>query len=542
LGSIIHTNRFLHVGEADDFLVELFDENGNDLGIRAGDTLTFSVIDGNNLAGGTLTADFTVTPTSTINDLETALNSFLTTNISGAGVIDVNLDAATGSFQIDLSNGAGKVINNLIIRSDRPTSAGYVSNLFSWGPTISLATGTGGVNDSIGQIRAPADSNDFLANIFDASGNPLGLEDDNGIDDVISINGAVGGNPITPYTLTYSSDTAGVPPTGTTMEDLLTAIQAAFNLPDTDGTYANNPSVELNSAVSGDDRMPVGSIIVRGQPGLAFALSNVSASAVNTDNDDTSPTRFVANMIMTEIQSARDYGQHSTSITVYDESGDAHVMTTTYTHSGTPSEWLWEISMSGGEEILAGNTGRLYFGQDGSVSAITFDDGTTSFRFDPMNGSNVVDIRLDVGGPGDFTGITQFRSPMTTAAREQDGYPMGKLDEISIDEYGDVRGVYSNGVNKSIARIYVAEFNNPAGLMKAGDSMYSESNNSGEGVMLRPGVGSSSMIKPGALEMSNVDLASEFTDMITTQRGYQANARVITTSDELLQELVQLIR
>ncbi|MCX7727474.1 MAG: flagellar hook-basal body complex protein, partial [Chitinispirillaceae bacterium] len=89
---------------------------------------------------------------------------------------------------------------------------------------------------------------------------------------------------------------------------------------------------------------------------------------------------------------------------------------------------------------------------------------------------------------------------------------------------------------------YVAEFNNPAGLLKLGDSMYAVSNNSGEAVLLQPGVGSATKIKPGALEMSNVDLATEFTNMMVTQRGYQANARVITTSDTLLQELVQLVR
>ncbi len=543
LGTVLHTNRFLHVGELDDYLVDLFDANGNDLGIQAGDNLTFSCIDGNN-PGATITntPPFTVTATSSLQDLETALETFL----NNAGIVDANnsidvaYDTTTGDMTVDLSScGPTCTINNLTIRSDRPTSASFVTNLFSWGPSITTATGQ---NSSIGLVRSPADSNDYLVNIFDAAGNALGLEDDGGLADVITINGAVGGNTITPYTLTYDSDIAGG--TATTVQDLLTAIQAAFNLPDTDGTYADNPSVEINPSPEsgGDARIPEGAIVIRGQPGLAFALSNVSVSANNADQDNTAPTRFVANMIMTEVQSARDYGQHSTSITVYDESGDSHVMTTTFTHSGTPGEWFWEIKLSGDEQIVGGNTGHLYFGQDGSVAAISFDDGSVAFSFDPMNGSNIVTIHLDVGGPGDFTGITQFRSPMTTAAREQDGYPMGKLAEISIDEYGEISGVYTNGVTKSIARIYVAEFNNPAGLLKKGDSMYVESNNSGEGVMLRPGVGTSSQIKPGALEMSNVELASEFTTMITTQRGYQANARVITTSDELLQELVQLVR
>jgi flagellar hook protein FlgE len=97
-------------------------------------------------------------------------------------------------------------------------------------------------------------------------------------------------------------------------------------------------------------------------------------------------------------------------------------------------------------------------------------------------------------------------------------------------------------VSKDIAKIFLAEFNNPAGLLKQSDSMFAKSNNSGEAVMLQPSVGTTTKIKPGALEMSNVELATEFTNMITTQRGYQANARVITMSDTLLQELVQLVR
>ncbi len=543
LGTVLHTNRFLAVGAGADLMTSIFDENGNDLGIRAGDQLTFSCIDGSNVGGGTITntPPFTVSATSSITALAADLENFLNANITNAnGQIDVDIDATTGAIYVDLSSAAGAVVNNLTIRSDRPTSAAYVSTLFNWGPSIDSTTGTAGVNNSVGQVRSPASSTDYLVNLFDAAGNSLGLEDDNSLADVITINGAVGGNTITPYNLTYSSNIGGG--TATTMGDLLTAIQAAFNLPDTDGTYANNTSVEINPAGSGDTRIPVGAIVIRGQPGLAFALSNFSSSATNADNDNTAPTRFVANMIGTEIQQARDIGQHATSIVVYDESGDSHVMTTTFTHSGNPSEWLWEITLGGDEQILGGNTGHLFFGQDGTVSAITFDDGSTTFRFDPMNGSNIVSVQLDVGGPSDLSGITQFRAPTTTAAREQDGYPMGKLTEVSIDEYGEVAGLFTNGINKSLARIYVAEFNNPAGLLKKGDSMYALSNNSGEAVMLRPGVGSASKIKPGALEMSNVELANEFTELITTQRGYQSNARVITTSDEMLQELVQLVR
>jgi flagellar hook protein FlgE len=242
------------------------------------------------------------------------------------------------------------------------------------------------------------------------------------------------------------------------------------------------------------------------------------------------------------VQSARDTGVHSTSIKVYDESGDAHTLTMTFTHSGTPNQWLWQATTEGGETILGGGNGMITFGQDGTPASFTYADGSTGFQFDPMNGSNIVSVNLNTGVPGSLTGVTQFRSDTTTIAKEQDGYTMGKLQEITIDEKGEVIGVYSNGVTKSIARIYLAEFNNPGGLLKLSDSMFAVSNNSGEAMLQRAGIGTTSTIKAGTLEMSNVDLATEFTNMITTQRGYQANSKVITTSDQMLQELLQLVR
>ncbi|MGD9201118.1 MAG: flagellar hook-basal body complex protein, partial [Chitinispirillia bacterium] len=245
LGTVLHTNRFLAVGASTDLLTAMYDANGNDIGIRAGDILTFSCIDGNN-PGTTLTSTpFSVTSTTTYSDLESALEVFLNANIPGAaGSADMSINATTGALQLDLSGipAGNAVINNLTVRNDRPTSDPYVSNLFNWGPTVSSPT----VQPSTGSVRAPVTTTDLVANIFDASGNALGFEDDGGMNDVITINGAIGGNPITPYTLTYSSAT-------TTVGDLLTALQAAFNLPDTDGTYANNPSVAINQEGTGGD-------------------------------------------------------------------------------------------------------------------------------------------------------------------------------------------------------------------------------------------------------------------------------------------------
>lgn len=521
LGSVTHTNRFIAQAQDTDTMSALYDTDGNDLGIQAGDQMAISV-------SGEEPVYVTVTPTMTLADFAVEVQSYLR-DVTGS--LQVTADATGGNFTVDTSFDPTVSIVGLQISSNRPGSNSYISNAFTFPPVIE-----NGDAYTVTGLRAPATETDNLADIFDANGQTLGLE----VGDEININGAIGGANVPTTTATYN-DPAD-PDTLVTLADLARAIQQTFRLPATDGTIYENPSVTVNNANTDDDRLPDGSIVIRGQREEAFAINSLSITATDSNNDVPAPRRFNANMTFTEIQAARDTGVQGTSIVVYDESGDSHSITTTFTHSGIPGEWLWEITTEGGEQILGGNRGRITFGQDGSPSSFTYDDNSTAFRFDPMNGSNVVNVNLDVGTPGSYRGITQFRSPSTTVAREQDGYPMGKLQEISIDENGEISGVYTNGISKSIARIYVAEFNNASGLMKVGDSMYSLSNNSGEAVLLRPGVGSATKIKPGALEMSNVELATEFTNMISTQRGFQANARVITTSDTMLQELVQLIR
>ena len=126
--------------------------------------------------------------------------------------------------------------------------------------------------------------------------------------------------------------------------------------------------------------------------------------------------------------------------------------------------------------------------------------------------------------------------------RDQDGYSSGTLQNFTIDRTGLITGAFTNGVNVPLAQIMLADFNNPAGLLRVGDNMYQESANSGGAVLGIALQGSQSTLTSGALEMSNVDLAREFTNLIIAQRGFQANSKVITTSDELLQELVGLKR
>jgi flagellar hook protein FlgE len=150
---------------------------------------------------------------------------------------------------------------------------------------------------------------------------------------------------------------------------------------------------------------------------------------------------------------------------------------------------------------------------------------------------------LNLGEVGSYTNaMTQFGEKFSTKAYSQNGYPMGYLENFNIDQSGIITGIYSNGTKRVIGQVALASFTNPGGLEKAGESTFAETNNSGEALVGESGVAGLGKIVAGALEMSNVDLAEQFTDMIVTQRGFQANSRTIQTSDQMLQELLTLKR
>jgi flagellar hook protein FlgE len=141
----------------------------------------------------------------------------------------------------------------------------------------------------------------------------------------------------------------------------------------------------------------------------------------------------------------------------------------------------------------------------------------------------------------DFSVMTQFAGNSFSEI-SQNGYPEGSLTGYTVGIDGVIRGSYDNGETRDLARVALANFQNPAGLAQLGGTIFQKSVNSGEARINTPIESGMGKIVPSSLEMSNVDLSEEFTDMITTQRGFQANSRIITTSDEMIQELVNLKR
>jgi flagellar hook protein FlgE len=232
---------------------------------------------------------------------------------------------------------------------------------------------------------------------------------------------------------------------------------------------------------------------------------------------------------------------HQTSITVYDSLGEAHTLGVDFTRSTETNTWIWEASVPEPATNLAGTSGTVSFNEDGSLAAWAFDNAESSFSFQPL-GAEIVNISFDPGTAGGFDGITQTASSTTTMAVDQDGYAMGVLDSIDFLDDGTIQGVFTNGEIRKLAQVLMAEFSNAQGLSTAGASNYTETTASGTATVGLSGEGVSSILKSGYLEMSNTDLTEEFTDMIVAQRGYQAAAKIITTSDTLLEVAINLKR
>jgi flagellar hook protein FlgE len=220
-----------------------------------------------------------------------------------------------------------------------------------------------------------------------------------------------------------------------------------------------------------------------------------------------------------------------TSITVYDSQGAKHELKVEFAKTGD-NAWTWQVLSPAG----ATGNGTVNFNDAGALVDLT----PATISLDPGNGAATMAITLDPGTG--LTALSQYAGRSTAVIREQNGYTMGTLDDFNIDTTGTISGTFTNGVTVVLGQIALADFNNPSGLERRGDSIYAASANSGEAVLGFAGEGSASSITSRALEMSNVDLAQEFTNMIIAQRGFQANSRVISNADEMLQEVVNLKR
>jgi flagellar hook protein FlgE len=211
------------------------------------------------------------------------------------------------------------------------------------------------------------------------------------------------------------------------------------------------------------------------------------------------------------------------SATAYDIRGAGHDLSIVMTYNGTDG---YDVAITDNTDGTTG-AGAVTFNPAGSANtpataSITLADGTT------------VEVSLDT--------VTNYNGVSSIGVRESDGAAAGTLQQFQISPNGTVLGIYSNGEKRNEAQIALANFNNPNGLEKIGDTSFRSTPNSGLAQIGTPTTGGRGMLQSGTLEMSNVDLGQEFTNLIIAQRGFQANSRVITSSDEMLQDLVNIKR
>ena len=240
---------------------------------------------------------------------------------------------------------------------------------------------------------------------------------------------------------------------------------------------------------------------------------------------------------------------YSSSITAYDSLGQPHVVTVYFRkayETATPqsSVWEWMAHLDAADSATGANHlagwGTLVFNNNG---ALISGGDANSVSFDFSQGASpgqAIDIVFGSASGGGTT--TQYPIASTTNFQTQDGYPPGVLLNVTVSPEGVISGHYSNGQILNLYRITLANFNNPWGLRREGSNLYSETIESGVAYTNAPGEGGLGRIAPNSLEQSNVDLATEFVKMIIAQRGFQANSRVITTTDEILAELMNLKR
>lgn len=221
------------------------------------------------------------------------------------------------------------------------------------------------------------------------------------------------------------------------------------------------------------------------------------------------------------------------TVSAYDSLGILHDINLNFTKTAN-NQFDWSATTTDTTLNITGGAGSITFEPDGSYSTT---NPAQTLTVDYTNGATT---------PGNITlnleNMTQLVGLSDVNLSNQDGLPPGSLSTFSVGTTGEIVGIFSNGLNRKLGQLALATFLNPGGLQKKGQSVFETSANSGVAQVGVPGSDGRGQISAGYLEMSNVELAQQFTSMIVAQRGFQANSRVITSSDEMLQELVNLKR
>lgn len=289
-----------------------------------------------------------------------------------------------------------------------------------------------------------------------------------------------------------------------------------------------------------------GSFEVDSNGKLIHSTSGLRVQGTNGDISIQLGSTLTAAQATTEVTLTGNLDANATSGTIVDTTffvidslGGQDQVKMTFTKTASAGAWTFDVSgqpaSGGGFTVPLVTGGTMAFASGGSVSSIT--PSLSGVSFTPGNGAAPVVFSMNVSGS-----VTQFASPSNVAMSSQDGLPPGSLISFNVARDGTITGIGSNGTRTTIGTLKLASFANPAGLLRLSDNEFAESANSGGAVFGTAGTGDRGTIAGGNLEQSNVDLAAEFVNLIIAQRGYEANARVLTVADQIQQATLNIVR
>ena len=363
--------------------------------------------------------------------------------------------------------------------------------------------------------------------LFNASGEAFNLKDNQGFN--ITVNGVA-------TDLTYNSAGPASATEFQTVNDLQTAVQALYDTQYGAGNVDITVSSDGKLNIANNSGGPITTDIVdiTANPNTRFASNFVTLNGTTQDTGSKS-------------SQAVNAATHSSSIDVYDSLGSKHTVRMEFRKTGNTngSEWAYTVtvpkpgslnnSAAPNENILTG--GVITFTDTGALAGYNI----PTIDYTANNGSAPnQNINLDFGTINGFDGLTSFDNPSSTSGISQDGFPGGDLLGIRIDQSGTLVGSFTNGRSFGLAQIAMAKFTNNEGLTADGGNVYLQSANSGDPIIGTAATAGRGFIQSSALEASNVDLSRSLTQLIIIQRGYQANGKTITTSDQLLNTLINL--
>lgn len=297
--------------------------------------------------------------------------------------------------------------------------------------------------------------------------------------------------------------------------------------------YAMLPNGQLSSQL--------GNITVQNTALPPLPTQNMNVTA-NLDANATPPSQ------PWNAQDPSATSNFSTTMTTYDSLGNSHSVSVYFINDGN-NQWEYH-EVANGSEVSGGTAGQNYefgsgtmqFNSDGSLQSVSPNGGSVTF-----NGANPQQVNLNLGDPiasggTGLAGTTQFGSASAVSSQSQDGYASGALSGVQIGADGTVSGVYTNGQTIAVAQLAVAKFTSDNGLANAGQNCWAATTQSGQAALGAAGSGGRGAISTGSLEQSNVDISSQFVDLIAHQQGFQANSKTIQTADQMLQTLMQIVQ